>query len=95
MKVKVGIGDDAGRLAAVRAAVGPDVLIRVDANGAWQTPEEALANLRALAPVGLELCEEPVHGVEALRAVAARVAGADRDGRDPRARRPAPPSSSA
>jgi L-Ala-D/L-Glu epimerase len=70
VKVKVGIGDDAGRLAAVRAAVGPDVLIRVDANGAWATPEEALANLRALAPVGLELCEEPVHGVEALRAVA-------------------------
>ena len=71
VKVKVGIGDDAGRLAAVRAAVGPDVLIRVDANGAWQTPEEALANLRALAPVGLELCEEPVHGVDNLRAVAA------------------------
>ncbi len=71
VKVKVGIGDDAGRLAAVRAAVGPDVMIRVDANGAWKTPEEALANLRALAPIGLELCEEPVHGVEALRAVAA------------------------
>ena len=86
VKVKVGIGDDAGRLAAVRAAVGPDVGIRVDANGAWGTPEEALANLRALAPVGLELCEEPVHGVEALRAVAGADAGADRDGRDARAR---------
>ena len=61
---------------------GRDVAIRVDANGAWATPSEALANLRALAPAGLELCEEPVHGVEALRAVRARVAGADRDGRD-------------
>jgi L-alanine-DL-glutamate epimerase-like enolase superfamily enzyme len=71
VKVKVGIGDDAGRLAAVRAAVGPDTLIRVDANGAWSSPEEAIANLRALAPIGLELCEEPVHGVENLRAVAA------------------------
>ena len=71
MKVKVGIGDDAGRLAAVRAAVGPRFGIRIDANGAWQTPEEALANLRALAPVGLELCEEPVHGVDALREVRA------------------------
>ena len=71
MKVKVGVGDDAGRLAAVRAAVGPEVGIRVDANGAWETPEYALANLRALEPVGLELCEEPVHGVEALRAVRA------------------------
>ena len=71
VKVKVGVGDDAGRLAAVRAAVGPEVGIRVDANGAWETPEYALANLRALEPVGLELCEEPVHGVEALRAVRA------------------------
>jgi L-alanine-DL-glutamate epimerase-like enolase superfamily enzyme len=72
VKVKVGVGDDAGRLAAVRAAVGPSVAIRADANGAWSTPEEALANLRALAPVGLELCEEPVHGVAALRAVRER-----------------------
>jgi len=67
VKVKVGIGDDAGRLAAVRAAVGPDVAIRADANGAWGSPREALANLRALAPIGLELCEEPVHGLDALR----------------------------
>jgi L-alanine-DL-glutamate epimerase-like enolase superfamily enzyme len=71
VKVKVGIGDDAGRLAAVRAAVGPMVAIRADANGAWRSPREALANLRALAPVGLELCEEPVHGLDALREVRA------------------------
>jgi L-Ala-D/L-Glu epimerase len=71
VKVKVGVGDDAGRLAAVRAAVGPDVAIRADANGAWGTPREALANLRALEPIGLELCEEPVHGVDALREVRA------------------------
>jgi L-Ala-D/L-Glu epimerase len=71
VKVKVGVGDDAGRVAAVRAAVGPDVAIRVDANGAWHDAEEALANLGHLAPAGIELCEEPVHGAEALRAVAA------------------------
>ena len=69
IKVKVGAGDDAGRLAAVRAAVGAEMVIRIDANGAWATPEEALANLEKLAPIGLELCEEPVHGVEELRAV--------------------------
>ncbi len=68
LKVKVGTGDDAGRVAAVRA-VAPAVAIRVDANGAWATPQEALAHLRALEPVGLELAEEPVHGVAALRAV--------------------------
>jgi L-alanine-DL-glutamate epimerase-like enolase superfamily enzyme len=65
VKVKVGIGDDAGRVAAVRAAA-PRIAIRVDANGAWATPDEALANLEHLAPAGIELCEEPVHGVEAL-----------------------------
>jgi L-Ala-D/L-Glu epimerase len=69
VKLKVGIGDDAGRVAAVRAAAGDAMALRVDANGAWETPEEALASLRALAPAGIELCEEPVHGVEAMRAV--------------------------
>lgn len=68
LKLKVGVGDDAGRVAAVRAAA-PGAVLRVDANGAWATPQEALAHLRALEPVGLELCEEPVHGVEPLRAV--------------------------
>jgi L-alanine-DL-glutamate epimerase-like enolase superfamily enzyme len=63
LKVKVGIGDDAGRLAAVRAAAGPETRLRLDANGAWSLPE-AEAALRALAPVGIELCEEPVAGLE-------------------------------
>ena len=71
VKLKVGIGDDGGRVAAVRAAVGPELAIRVDANGAWSNAHEALANLRALAPAGLEYAEEPVHGVDALRAVRA------------------------
>jgi L-alanine-DL-glutamate epimerase-like enolase superfamily enzyme len=71
VKVKVGVGDDAGRVAAVRAAVGPEVAIRLDANGAWETPEEALANLRALAGAEIECCEEPVHGTAALAAVRA------------------------
>jgi L-alanine-DL-glutamate epimerase-like enolase superfamily enzyme len=68
VKVKVGIGDDAGRVAAVRAAA-PGTLIRIDANGAWATPREALANLEALAPIGIELCEEPIHGARALAEV--------------------------
>jgi L-alanine-DL-glutamate epimerase-like enolase superfamily enzyme len=72
VKVKVGVGDDAGRLAAVRSAVGTDVALRIDANGAW-TIDEAIAALRSLTPVGIELCEEPVHGVEALSAVRAAV----------------------
>lgn len=69
LKVKVGLGDDAGRVAAVRAAVGPDVAIRVDANGAWADADEALANLHALAPAGIEFAEEPVHGAELMAEV--------------------------
>jgi o-succinylbenzoate synthase len=72
VKAKVGIGDDAGRLAAVRAVLGPGVAIRLDANGAWSV-EEAVAALRALAPVGIELCEEPVHGLAQTREVAVTV----------------------
>ncbi|HEY3775395.1 MAG TPA: enolase C-terminal domain-like protein [Solirubrobacteraceae bacterium] len=68
VKVKVGIGDDAGRLAAVRAFAGPQMAIRIDANGAW-TVEEAAAVLAALEPVGIELCEEPVHGLAEIAAL--------------------------
>jgi L-Ala-D/L-Glu epimerase len=70
VKVKVGIGDDAGRLAAVRAAAGPSMAIRIDANGAWSV-DDAIAALRALEPVGLELCEEPSAGPEAIADVSA------------------------
>jgi len=59
--------------AAVRAVAGADVALRVDANGAWDV-EQAVRAIDALAPVGLELVEEPVHGVAAIRAVRARVA---------------------
>jgi o-succinylbenzoate synthase len=73
VKIKVGIGDDAGRVAAVRAAVGPEIDLRLDANGAWEV-DEAVAAIEALAPAGLELVEEPVHGVQAMREVRDRVA---------------------
>ena len=72
VKVKVGVGDDAGRVAAVRAASGPRTELRLDANGAWDV-EQAVAAIDALSPVGLELVEEPVHGLAAMRAVRERV----------------------
>ncbi len=73
IKIKVGIGDDAGRVAAVRAAVGADVALRLDANGAWSV-EQAVRTIEQLAPAGLELVEEPVHGLLAAREVRERVA---------------------
>jgi L-alanine-DL-glutamate epimerase-like enolase superfamily enzyme len=70
VKVKVGLGDDGGRLAAVRAAAGPEMAIRLDANGAW-SPEEAIAALRAFEPIGIELCEQPAADMDACAEVAA------------------------
>jgi L-alanine-DL-glutamate epimerase-like enolase superfamily enzyme len=73
VKLKVGVGDDAGRVAAARAAAGPEIALRLDANGAW-TVEEAVRTIDALAPAGLELVEEPVHGLRYVREVRERVA---------------------
>ncbi len=72
LKLKVGVGDDAGRVAAVRAAAGPATALRLDANGAWD-PEQAVRSIETLAPAGLELVEEPCSGLAAIREVRERV----------------------
>ena len=72
VKVKVGTPDDRQRLKAIRDAVGSQMLIRVDANGAWDqltAPER----VRALSQFDVELFEEPVHGLDGIRAVARAV----------------------
>ncbi len=72
IKVKVGTGDvaDVERIAAVRAAVGDDVRIRADANGAWGRIK-AESMCRAMAPFRLEYLEQPVEAsdVEGLAAL--------------------------
>jgi o-succinylbenzoate synthase len=76
MKVGTDAATDVARVRAVRAAVGPDVTIRLDANQGW-TPDEAVTVIRALedADLGVELVEQPVPGedVEGLARVRARV----------------------
>lgn len=72
VKLKVGLPDDEERLRAVREVVGPDVAIRLDANGAWST-EDALHAIALLSPYGVELVEEPVHGIEGLRTIRDRL----------------------
>lgn len=63
IKLKVGVAASAdsevARVAAVRHAVGPDVRLRLDANGAW-TESQAIEVLRALEPYDIELMEQPV-----------------------------------
>jgi o-succinylbenzoate synthase len=70
VKLKVGSGTDDRQAAAVRGAVGENVLIRVDANGTW-TADEAIHALRGLEPVGIELAEQPVPTLRDLATVAA------------------------
>ena len=63
LKVKVGADPalDTARLAAVRAAVGDSVCIRIDANQAW-SPRQAVRILNEMQDKGLalELVEQPV-----------------------------------
>lgn len=62
VKMKVGREDLAGeeaRLAAVREAIGPDVLLMMDANNAWQDLPSALAFARMAEPYSPYWIEEP------------------------------------
>jgi O-succinylbenzoate synthase len=67
--------EDEARLEAVRDALGPDGLLRIDANGGWSV-EEAVRRIRVLerSAGGLEYVEQPVASVEDLAVVRRRVA---------------------
>ena len=66
-KLKAGPGDAVELVSAVRTSLGPDVKIRVDANGTWG--ELAGGLLRELEAFDLELVEEPVTGLADLAAL--------------------------
>jgi L-Ala-D/L-Glu epimerase len=62
--VKVKLGEskekDVERIRAIREGIGADYPLRVDANQGWQTADNALSVLRALAEFSIEYCEEPI-----------------------------------
>ena len=77
-KVKVAergqsLADDADRVAAVRAALGPGGRVRIDANGGWDV-DAAVTAVRKLdrAAGGLEYVEQPCATVEELAVVRRR-----------------------
>ncbi len=72
VKVKVRDRGDADLVAAVRDAVGPNVALRIDANGAWDV-DTAVAMLGRLARYELELAEQPVAALDDLARVRRRV----------------------
>jgi L-alanine-DL-glutamate epimerase-like enolase superfamily enzyme len=83
VKLKVGasgsLREDVERVARVRAAIGPTMSLRLDANEAW-TPKGAIATIRACEQYRLEWVEQPVAaediaGLAAVRrAVGTRIA---------------------
>jgi o-succinylbenzoate synthase len=71
-KLKVGLPDDADRVAAVREAVGPWPALRVDANGGWSV-NEAVRAIRAIEDHDLEFVEQPCRSLRELAEVRQRV----------------------
>jgi len=61
IKVKLGTdtASDVQRIAAIRDRIGPEILLRIDANQGWDVVT-AIRTLRALEAFGIQYCEEPV-----------------------------------
>jgi L-alanine-DL-glutamate epimerase-like enolase superfamily enzyme len=64
IKLKVGEKDrcllDVERVATVRAAVGPDIGIKIDVNQGWQTADVAIEAIRRIAESNPTYIEQPV-----------------------------------
>jgi L-fuconate dehydratase len=82
MKMKVGgdLDDDVRRAGIIRAEIGPEALLMMDANQVWDV-DEAIAAMDRLAEFDPYWIEEPTHADDVLgharinRAVTARTAG--------------------
>jgi L-alanine-DL-glutamate epimerase-like enolase superfamily enzyme len=75
LKVKLGLKfeDDLKRLENIRTAVGPDPILRIDANQGWDRMS-ALKNLNAFTEFDIEFCEQPcrAHDLQGMRYVSER-----------------------
>ncbi|MFJ8579914.1 enolase C-terminal domain-like protein [Micromonospora sp. NPDC093277] len=85
MKMKVGgpLDDDLRRARIIRAEIGPDALLMMDANQVWDV-DEAITAMTALAEVDPYWIEEPTHADDVLGH--ARIARAVTDLTDGRCR---------
>ncbi|THH42055.1 mandelate racemase/muconate lactonizing enzyme family protein [Neolewinella litorea] len=68
--IKIKLGEDPQadieRVAAIAAAVGPDIPLRLDANQGW-TFDAAVVALRGMAPFNVQHCEAPIDRYEWTR----------------------------
>lgn len=62
IKIKLGKNgeEDITRVQKIRAAVGPSIKLRADANQGWDYPT-ALKTLEAIASFDIQFCEQPMH----------------------------------
>lgn len=61
IKIKLGknAAEDVERVRSIRAAAGPGILLRIDANQGWEY-EDALFALQAMYPYDIQFCEQPM-----------------------------------
>lgn len=62
LKIKLGKepAEDIERVRAIRAAAGPGIVLRADANQGWDFAG-AVQALTGIAPFGIQFCEQPIH----------------------------------
>ena len=85
IKLKVGmepsIDAEVERVETIRRVIGPDMKLRLDANGAWDEAK-AIATIGALEPLDIELIEQPVaakdiYALDRVRAAVTTAIAAD------------------
>ena len=61
IKIKLGKNakEDVERVRGIRAAVGDDLVLRIDANQGWSYPDAQYA-LREMGPYNIQFCEQPM-----------------------------------
>lgn len=62
---------DVRLIGALREALGPDVLLRLDANQGYGHAKNAIRWVEALAEAGADLCEQPAVGLDTIAEVTA------------------------
>lgn len=72
IKIKIGVDPkrDVEIVGRIRAAVGDDVELCVDANEGYKTPGEAISTIRRMEKYRLKYVEQPVMGIERIAVVA-------------------------
>lgn len=75
IKIKIGVAParDVEIVRAIRAAVGPDINLCVDANEGYKTPGQAIQTIRKIEDCNLLYVEQPVMGIERIARVAVAI----------------------